>query len=73
MLARRHYAKLDPQERSRLVELVRRGRGTKNLSADERDELSALVARLEPKRFAALAADRLSPVPLPRRFVERDG
>ena len=70
LLARRHYAHLDADERRRLVELVRTGRGrTRNLSSGEREELAALVAKLEPRRFAGLVADKLSPVPLPRRVV----
>lgn len=71
MLARTHFSRLDATERSRLVELVRTGRGrSRNLAAAEREELAALVAKLEPRRFAGMAADKLSPVPLPRRFVE---
>jgi len=71
MLARKHLERLDPAERQRLVELVRRSRGRRNaLAPEEREDLAALVAKLEPRQFAGLAADRLSPVPLPRRFVE---
>lgn len=71
LLARDHAAKLDPDERRRLVELIRAGRGRpKNLSPDERDELEALVAKVEPRLFLGLTADKLSPVPLPRRVVE---
>jgi hypothetical protein len=70
LLARDHVSKLDGTERRRLVELVRKGRGrTRNLTPEERDELTALVAKAEPRRFAALAADRLSPVPLPKRLL----
>lgn len=70
MLAQRHMSKLDAAERRRLVELVRIGRGrSRNLSGPEREELAALVAKAEPRLFAGLAADKLSPVPLPRRFV----
>lgn len=70
LLARDHVNRLDPDERRRAVELVRLGRGrTGNLTATERDELAALVAKAEPRLFAGLAADRLSPVPLPRRFT----
>jgi hypothetical protein len=70
MLAVDHMGKLDPYERRRLVELVRKGRGRANtLPPHERAELSTLVAKAEPRRFAGLAADKLSPVPLPRRLV----
>jgi hypothetical protein len=70
LLARNHLARLSPAERRRLIELLRQGRGrSRNLSDDERAELSELVAKAEPRRFAGLAADRLSPVPLPRRIT----
>ena len=71
LLARDHARLLEPAERRRLLELVRHGRGRpSNLSPAEREELAELVARAEPRRFAGLAADKLSPVPLPRRVVE---
>ena len=66
LLARDHVRRLDPVERRRLVALVRKGR---HLAADEREELAQLVAKAEPRRFAGLVADKLSPVPLPRRLV----
>lgn len=70
ILAADHVKRLEPDERRRLVELVRLGRGrTGNLSAAEREELAGLVAKTEPRLFAGLAADKLSPVPLPKRFV----
>jgi hypothetical protein len=67
LLARSHVRRLEPHERRRLVALVRKGR---SLSPAEREELGALVAKAEPRRFAGLVADKLSPVPLPRRLVE---
>jgi hypothetical protein len=71
VLARNHLRRLEPAERRRLFELVRRGRGrTSSLSESEREELSGLVAKVEPRLFAGLAADKLSPVPLPRRLIE---
>jgi hypothetical protein len=71
LLARDHVSRLDAADRRRLVELVRKGHGrSRNLTETERRELSALLAKAEPRRFAGLAADRLSPVPLPRRMVE---
>jgi hypothetical protein len=70
MLAREHFGKLEPTERRRLADLLRQGRGRpSNLSGSERDELAALVAKLEPRLFAGTAADKLSPVRLPRRVV----
>ena len=71
LLARSHLRKLDPDERRRLIELLRTGRGrSRNLSAPERDELTRLVAKAEPRLFAGSVADKLSPVPLPRRVVQ---
>jgi hypothetical protein len=70
VLARDHLMRLTPAERRRLVALVRAGRGRRrNLSADERDELATLVAKVEPRLLAGAAAERLSPVPLPRRLL----
>jgi hypothetical protein len=70
LLARDHVALLTPSERRRLLELVRKGRGrtSRNLTEAERRELTILVAKAEPRRFAGLTADKLSPVPLPRRI-----
>lgn len=71
LMARDHLQRLDREERRRLVELARKGRGrSRNLGAGEREELAALVAKVEPRRFAGLAVDRLSPVPLPKRLIE---
>jgi hypothetical protein len=69
LLARSHLRRLDPGERKRLVELLKKGRGRPSkLSPAERRELERLVAKTEPRLFAGEAADRLSPVPLPRRI-----
>lgn len=68
LLARRHLQHLDPDERRRLAFLIRRGR---RLSPPERAELRALVAKLEPRAFAGGAANRVSPVPLPRRLTKQ--
>ena len=70
LLARAHATKLTGEERRRLVGLVRKGRGRRGkLSPEERDELERLVAKAEPRLFAGEVADKLSPVPLPRRLV----
>ncbi len=70
ILARDHVMRLDRSERRRLVELVRIGRGRRrNLSESESEELAELIALMEPRLLAGLAAERLSPVPLPRRVV----
>jgi hypothetical protein len=69
--AGRHVAKLDPSERARLLGLLRKARGRPAaLAEDEREELFALVARMEPQAFVGSAVSRLSPVPVPRRLVE---
>ena len=53
----------------RLVLLMRAAHGRpKNLRAREREELEGLIAKAEPKLFAAAAAQKLSPVPLPKRL-----
>jgi hypothetical protein len=68
MLAKDHFERLSPTERRRLVVLVRDAKGRpSNLSARNRRELEDLVAKIEPKRFAATAAERFSPVPLSRK------
>ena len=71
LLARSHIARLEPAERRRFVELLRKGRGrSTNLTGSEREEFADLVAKVEPRLFAGLVADKLSPVPLPRRVVQ---
>jgi hypothetical protein len=70
MLAREHFERLEPHERRRVVVLLGRARGrASNLTRRERAELQGLVAKVEPRRFAGLAADKLSPVPLPKRVI----
>ncbi len=70
LLARDHVVRLSPRERRRLVSLVRVGRGRRGrLTADERDELEGLLAKLQPRLLVGEAINRLSPVPLPRRLV----
>jgi hypothetical protein len=70
LLAREHLRRLTPEQRRRLVELVRKGRGRRaRLSAREQDELSALLDRLEARYLVGEAVKRVSPVPLPRRLV----
>jgi len=70
LLAREHVARLEPHERRRVVELVRSGRGRRrNLTPEQRDELASLIDKAGPRSFIGEAADRLSPVPLPRRLL----
>jgi hypothetical protein len=77
LLAREPLMRLTPAERRRLVVLVRVGRGRRSrLTESERDELEALLAKVQPRLLVGEAVDRLSPVPLPRRLVygpRRDG
>jgi hypothetical protein len=69
LLARNHIERLEPRERRRLVVLMRDAHGRpRNLNARERQELQDLVAKAEPKLFARAAAEKLSPVPLPKRL-----
>lgn len=76
LLARQHFLKLEPQERHRVVELVRRGRGrTSNLTERERRELARLIQKTEPREFASTAMKRLVGISLPgsRRHQSDDG
>lgn len=60
VLAREHFHKLEPQERRRVAELVRRGRGRpSNLSERDRRELSRLIEKAEPREFLGSAMKRL--------------
>lgn len=48
MIARRHWAKLEPQDRTELQALIRKSRGrASNLTAKEREKARALVDKLE--------------------------
>lgn len=70
LIAHDHVTRLEPQERRRLVRLVRIGRGrSRRLSETEREELRRLVAKAEPRLFAGEVAEKLSPVKLPQRIV----
>ncbi len=70
LIAREHVERLDPYERRRVLQLVRKGHGRpSHLDAAEREELHELVAKAEPRLFAGLVAEHLSPVGLPRRLV----
>jgi hypothetical protein len=66
LLAQSHLRRLAPGERRRLVQLVRRGRG---MSAPEREELRALIQKLDVRAFAGSAVSHLSPVRIPKRFT----
>lgn len=71
LLARQHVLKLEPQERRRIVELVRRGHGLpSHLSERERRELVRLLEKVEPREFVR-SAMRQAGVPLPRSGSSR--
>lgn len=60
LLAREHLQKLEPQERRRMLELVRRGRGrARNLNDRDRRELARLVEKAQPREFVSNAAKRV--------------
>jgi len=67
LTARRHLRNLTPGERRRMASLVRRGR---SLAPPERDELRALVGRLDARAFTGSAVDAFAPWPL-GRFARR--
>lgn len=66
LLVNRHYRHLEPHERRRMAELVRKGMRT---SPAERAELRALVDKIDLRALAGGAASRLSPLPLPKRLT----
>ena len=73
LLVRQHVLRLEADERRRLIQLVRRGRGRpKNLSDRERRELAELVQKMEPRQFVSTATRRLTGVSLPRSHGSRD-
>lgn len=66
LLARRHLVRLEPQERRRMLELVRRGRLRRGrLTEGERRELAWLIQKTAPREFASSVTKRLVGVPLP--------
>jgi hypothetical protein len=49
---------------------MREARGRpQTLTGRKHEELERLIAKADPKGFAAEAAGKLSPVPLPKRFT----
>jgi len=66
--ARRHWRGLEPTDRRRLRTLVMRGH---KMTAAERDELRAILGRLEPRAFALATANAFSPVRVPRWIGRR--
>jgi hypothetical protein len=71
LLAREHMRKLEPQERRRVVVLVRQGRGRpRNLSARDRRELHRLIEKAEPRVFVGSAMKRMTGLGLPGHHGE---
>ena len=66
-VARRHLDQLTPKQRRRALELIRKG---PDMTDKQKQELRGLVRKLEPRAFAGSAAERLSPLPLPRRLTK---
>jgi hypothetical protein len=61
---RKHWRRLEPADRNRLAELVRKSQGRpQRLTADERADMRRLVALLEPGQIAR------SVVPIGRRAM----
>ena len=72
LLAYDHVRKLEPHERRRAFALLRKTRGRpSNLTQRERTEFARLAAKAEPRLFLGLVAQKLSPVPLPKRLVRK--
>jgi hypothetical protein len=72
LLARDHLGQLTPSERHRAMVLIRDCRGRVDRLPDlERAELRTLIAKMEPRVFAATAARTVSPLPVPKRFTRR--
>jgi hypothetical protein len=68
LLVRRHFLQLERADRRRLAELLRHGTA---MTPAERDELRRLLAKLEPRTFAAATANAFSPVKIPRWLMSR--
>ena len=61
---RKHWRRLEPADRNRLAELVRKSQGRPHrLTAEERADMRRLVAKLEPGQIAR------SVVPIGRRAI----
>ena len=74
LLARRHWHRLEPYERRRLITLVRVAGGRRGrLTYGERTELLGLIAKADPKLFAGLVMKKFSPLPIPKRMVRDKG
>ncbi|MFL5907201.1 MAG: hypothetical protein ACJ75Z_06345 [Solirubrobacterales bacterium] len=70
-LARRHWRRLEPEERRRLLELARRSRGRPSrLSERERREAAELLEKVDYAEFGGNVAGTLLPFRPFARLVE---
>lgn len=69
LLIKRHLSMLEGDERRRLASLVAKSkaRPTKNLTANEREEMLRLVRKLEPGQFGRDAVGHAMRAPWRRR------
>ena len=67
LVVKKHMEHLTPAERRRLARLASRPH---KLKPKERKDLRRLVSKLDARAFAGSAADRFSPLPLPRRLTK---
>jgi len=72
LLTRSHWKRLEPEERRRLRELIRKAklRPSKKLSARERREASELFDKMGYAELAGGAVKRFVPLPLVGRTTE---
>ena len=63
LTSRRHWKRLEPEERSRFIELAResKGRPSKNLSARERRQMAELLDKLGHIEYAGSVAQTVLP------------
>jgi hypothetical protein len=66
LLTRAHAQKLTPRQRRRVLELARKG---PSMTPKQRGELVELIMKTQPRLFAGQVAEKLSPLPLPKRLT----
>ncbi len=70
LLTRDHLMRLTPDERRRLLTLVRIGHGRRaRLTEPQQAELAEIIVKLAPRLLVGDAVSKLSPVPLPKRLT----
>ena len=71
LMSRRHWTRLEPEERSRLLALARKSKGRPSkLSDRESAELSELLEKLGYVELAGGAVRALVPIPLAGKTTE---